>query len=677
MSRQEINIGNVVDDGSGDYLRRGGIKINDNFTDVYNELGDTVNLHAAGAWKTHRFGIVTDDSPGTNLTVSFGQAWVIDTAGGIVNISLPKGTVSDIGKVIRLRDTYGTWGVPNVVRCTAQSGDTIKGKAGVTELKRQYADIELVYTSGGRWEYAAQKLVNNISFSDVPAVVRKSVLATAGQRDFDFETLLGGEYNISAFEIYRRGNLLYYGDTLNINADYGSIPKSTTPLYLNNHAYAKGDQVKIANANNSLPTSNPAYEFWAYNYYVARTSFTSGGSFDITKWEQINNQDIVKPDGKTIRLRAPANVNDPIALVTYLTDVSSFRTSYVRRSIKIINSGNVTENATAGQSIKIDVSTDLTLTLEDFGFAPHEQYNPESLELEINGTQLVRANQAGSSAFGAGSGEFDFDTGQDAESRWNIIHLGSNLRDGDIVTVRWFDSIIGTILSWDEGDDNVQVRSDARYLQTLYTFDRQNKIRYSDTSAPSASNVVIVPDPELNVRFDEVTSLLESIYPIGSIYINANNPANPFDYMGFGKWVRYAEGKALVGWKDADGSGQYDPDFGYNNQWIVDGLPQIAAGGTGGTKAVVLTSANIPELTSGFTDTDDRNEESTTEQYALVARPQSGDVNLNGCQPDPDSSNPSLGFYKEEPIRVNTGVTPTGVNVLQPYITAHVWVRTE
>ena len=29
--KQNINIGNVVDDGTGDYLRKGGIKINENF----------------------------------------------------------------------------------------------------------------------------------------------------------------------------------------------------------------------------------------------------------------------------------------------------------------------------------------------------------------------------------------------------------------------------------------------------------------------------------------------------------------------------------------------------------------------------------------------------------------------------------------------------------------------
>ncbi|EPJ2512148.1 hypothetical protein ACTGOH_005113, partial [Salmonella enterica subsp. enterica serovar Bareilly] len=37
--KQNIKIGNVVDDGQGDYLRRGGAKINENFDELYYELG--------------------------------------------------------------------------------------------------------------------------------------------------------------------------------------------------------------------------------------------------------------------------------------------------------------------------------------------------------------------------------------------------------------------------------------------------------------------------------------------------------------------------------------------------------------------------------------------------------------------------------------------------------------
>ena len=40
MSKRVINIGNAPNDGTGDPLRTGLSKVNDNFTEIYNILGD-------------------------------------------------------------------------------------------------------------------------------------------------------------------------------------------------------------------------------------------------------------------------------------------------------------------------------------------------------------------------------------------------------------------------------------------------------------------------------------------------------------------------------------------------------------------------------------------------------------------------------------------------------------
>ena len=45
MAKQTINIGTVANDGTGDSVRAGGDKINDNFTEVYTALGDGNNLN--------------------------------------------------------------------------------------------------------------------------------------------------------------------------------------------------------------------------------------------------------------------------------------------------------------------------------------------------------------------------------------------------------------------------------------------------------------------------------------------------------------------------------------------------------------------------------------------------------------------------------------------------------
>jgi len=44
MAKSTILVGSSADDGSGDSLRNGGIKINNNFTEVYNALGDGTNI---------------------------------------------------------------------------------------------------------------------------------------------------------------------------------------------------------------------------------------------------------------------------------------------------------------------------------------------------------------------------------------------------------------------------------------------------------------------------------------------------------------------------------------------------------------------------------------------------------------------------------------------------------
>ena len=66
--KQNINIGNVVDDGTGDYLRKGGIKINENFDELYYELGDGDVPYSAGAWKTY------NASSGQTLTAEWGKS---------------------------------------------------------------------------------------------------------------------------------------------------------------------------------------------------------------------------------------------------------------------------------------------------------------------------------------------------------------------------------------------------------------------------------------------------------------------------------------------------------------------------------------------------------------------------------------------------------------------------
>jgi len=72
MSYQGINTGSSPNDGTGDTLLDGGIKINSNFLEVYNLIGDGSDLFV---------GIVTQLSAGTNVSIS--------TSYGSVQVSAP------------------------------------------------------------------------------------------------------------------------------------------------------------------------------------------------------------------------------------------------------------------------------------------------------------------------------------------------------------------------------------------------------------------------------------------------------------------------------------------------------------------------------------------------------------------------------------------------------------
>ena len=44
MAKQTVGIGSAANDGTGDTLRDGADKINDNFNEIYNALGNSSNV---------------------------------------------------------------------------------------------------------------------------------------------------------------------------------------------------------------------------------------------------------------------------------------------------------------------------------------------------------------------------------------------------------------------------------------------------------------------------------------------------------------------------------------------------------------------------------------------------------------------------------------------------------
>ena len=133
------------------------------------------------------------------------------------------------------------------------------------------------------------------------------------------------------------------------------------------------------------------------------------------------------------------------------------------------------------------------------------------------------------------------------------------------------------------------------------------------------------------------TNLVDLIYPIGAIYITTS-AVSPSSIWAGTTWVRFGEGKCVVGVDDADA------DF--------------ASGATGGAKTHTLTTAEMPSHTHSL---DDNYRQLTT----------------NGAIYHNDFSKR---FTATTEGTVSNSTDATGGdqphNNLQPYISCYMWKRT-
>lgn len=538
--KELLKVGAVVDDGTGDYLREGGLKLNNNFNEVYNELGDGSVPFPAGAWET------ISSINGNVFTASFGKSYAVNTTAADMQIKLPKGTVNDYNKVIKIRDVFSTWQL-HPVTLTPASGDTLKGSSDSKVFSTNLTDLELVYCAPGKWEYLANRQINRISGNDVSTVMKKEFICEEGQTDF-IDVFGENEYNTNNIQVYHRGNLLYYGTPFSDNSDYGS--------------------------------------------------------------PGVDAGEVVPLDGKSIRIRDAAELGDSLIVITYTDGLAQWRSTYNRLDCVILSSDKTTDTSVAGEKIVGDLSTLDTITPIQLGYTPTSNsglINPQTLEVYLNGVILNEAGTAGiplSRCEGADAdnsmdcaimgGEWiasNFDYTYDTEADGSIasITFGKPFEHGDIVTIKWFNNNIGTTL---ELDDITDV-TDELYISRGSTYQLTGDIRVTDYNNPVLPNVEAIPTHDVLIQSpNEIFSL---VYPIGTIYENAINPNNPATYMGFGAWKLWGEKRVTVGWT----SDNADTQFGLNDNYKDStGKATATAGGTGGSRTVTLTNNEMPAMKS-------------------------------------------------------------------------------
>lgn len=150
-----------------------------------------------------------------------------------------------------------------------------------------------------------------------------------------------------------------------------------------------------------------------------------------------------------------------------------------------------------------------------------------------------------------------------------------------------------------------------------------------------------------------VTTALQALYPVGSIYINAAVTTNPATLLGFGTWVEFGAGRVMVGQDAGDA--------------LFDTLQEI-----GGSKDAIVVSHSH----TGSTSVNGNH----THNYLMGS---SVYANSGGNQTDYGDSNraiPTLttsaaGDHSHSFTTNATGSSGTNANI-QPYVTVKMWRRT-
>ena len=140
---------------------------------------------------------------------------------------------------------------------------------------------------------------------------------------------------------------------------------------------------------------------------------------------------------------------------------------------------------------------------------------------------------------------------------------------------------------------------------------------------------------------DSVASAVKNaLYPVGSIYVNATNNANPGTLLGFGTWSAFGAGRVLIG----DGGG-------------------FSAGSTGGSADAIVVSHTHSITDSGH-------------QHNIPTVPSGIDgSNAIGNSPFASTLTKTTNTATTGISINSTGSSGTNAN-LQPYIVVYMWQRT-
>lgn len=211
--------------------------------------------------------------------------------------------------------------------------------------------------------------------------------------------------------------------------------------------------------------------------------------------------------------------------------------------------------------------------------------------------------------------------------------------------------------------------------------------------SPSLSGTPTTPTAATGTNTTQIAStafvqatLLASVYPVGSIYINASSSTNPGTLLGFGTWAAFGAGRVMVGFDGTNTLFDTAEETGGSYDAVVGNHTHTYSGNTG------TESANHVHNVSGNTGG-----QSADHYHGIQYGPRSG--GSNGVADSQGGASPwnTFGTSNDHThaFNVNSGGvsanhthafsgTTADANVatsvtnknIQPYITVYMWKRT-
>lgn len=147
-----------------------------------------------------------------------------------------------------------------------------------------------------------------------------------------------------------------------------------------------------------------------------------------------------------------------------------------------------------------------------------------------------------------------------------------------------------------------------------------------------------------------VQAVLQTLYPVGSVYTNATSSTNPSSLLGFGTWTAFGAGKVMIGLDGADATFS-------------------TVGNTGGSKDAIVVS-HTHTATSTVTDPGH-----THTPGSISTNNRNAGTSNGGSVQDPGAIPTATTGITVATSISTTGSSATNAN-LPPYVVVYMWKRT-